>query len=63
MNGANEAAVDLFLKGKIGFNDIPRLVQQALDRIPHNKDICLDDVLMLDRMAREQVYESQERLR
>lgn len=63
MNGANEAAVDLFLKGKIGFNDIPRLVQQALDRIPHDKDICLDDVLMLDRMAREQVYESQERLR
>ena len=52
---------ELLQKGKA--KKVKALVQQALDRIPHDKDICLDDVLMLDRMAREQVYESQERLR
>lgn len=31
-NGANEQAVALFLEGKIGFLDIPRLVEAAMDR-------------------------------
>ena len=32
LNGANEAAVGLFLQGKLGFNDIPRRVERALER-------------------------------
>ena len=32
LNAANEVAVDLFLKGRIGFLDIPRLIEAALAR-------------------------------
>ena len=34
MNGANEAAVALFLQDRIGFYDIPRLVRRAMDAVP-----------------------------
>ncbi len=53
LNGANEAAVGLFLNGKIGFTDIAEHVAYALDTIPYKKDITLDDVLAADKAARE----------
>ncbi len=53
LNGANEAAVGLFLIGKIGFTDIAERVAYALDTIPYKKDITLDDVLAADKAARE----------
>ena len=53
LNGANEAAVGLFLNGKIGFTDIADRVAYALDTIPYKKDITLDDVLAADKAARE----------
>ena len=34
VNGANEKAVELFLAGKIGFLDIPDLVQAAMEHQP-----------------------------
>ena len=55
LNGANEAAVGLFLNGKIGFTDIAERVAYALDTIPYKKDITLDDVLAADKAARELV--------
>lgn len=56
MNGANEAAVDLFLRDKIGFLDIAELVQHALDVVPAQGAEYLDAVLEADRAAREAVY-------
>ena len=53
LNGANEAAVGLFLNGKIGFTDIAERVAYALDTISYKKDITLDDVLAADKAARE----------
>lgn len=53
LNGANEAAVGLFLNDKIGFTDIAERVAYALDTIPYKKDITLDDVLAADKAARE----------
>ena len=53
LNGANEAAVGLFLNDKIGFTDIAERVAYALDTIPYKKDITLDDVLATDKAARE----------
>lgn len=52
LNGANEAAVALFLEGKIGFMDIPKLVQRALDRVPVVQDPTLEDIMEADRAAR-----------
>ncbi|MDR1172272.1 MAG: 1-deoxy-D-xylulose-5-phosphate reductoisomerase [Bacteroidales bacterium] len=35
MNAANEAAVEAFLNGRIGFTDIPRLIEQAMQQIAY----------------------------
>lgn len=50
-NGANEQAVSLFLEGKIGFLDIPRLVEAAMDRQDPGV-VTLEAVLEADREAR-----------
>ena len=59
LNGANEAAVGLFLDRKIGFSDIPRLVERALAALPQQRADTIGDVLAFDRAAREMVYSSQ----
>lgn len=56
LNGANEAAVMLFLEDKIGFLDIPRLVEQAVSCAQQKQDYTLEDVLAADRTAREAVW-------
>lgn len=58
LNGANEAAVALFLEDRIGFLDIARLVECALDRVPCVDAPNLDDILAADRAARDAVYEA-----
>ncbi len=50
-NGANEQAVALFLEGRIGFLDIPRLVESAMDRQAAG-EVTLENVLAADREAR-----------
>lgn len=57
LNGANEAAVWRFLAGEIGFNDIPRLVQTALDAVEVKYKPTLSDILEADRAARAAVKE------
>ena len=52
LNGANEAAVGLFLDGKIGFADIAARVAHALDSIPYQRELTLDGVLAADAEAR-----------
>ena len=52
LNGANEAAVAKFLAGEIGFLDIARRVEQAMERVPVVQDPTLDDVLQADQEAR-----------
>lgn len=53
LNGANEAAVELFLQNKIGFLDIPRLVKNAV--LEHNfiKNPSLDEILSADVASRQ----------
>ncbi|NLU23755.1 MAG: 1-deoxy-D-xylulose-5-phosphate reductoisomerase [Clostridiales bacterium] len=55
MNGANEAAVGLFLRDEIRFNDIHRLVQYALDAIEVKYEPDLADILEADSLARAAV--------
>ena len=55
MNGANEAAVALYLEDKIGFYDIYELVAGAVDHVPFIQDPSLEEILTADRMAREYV--------
>ncbi len=55
MNGANEAAVALFLQGKIGFCDIPRLIEKTMESHIVNTMPCLDDIIEVDKWARKMV--------
>ena len=55
LNGANEAAVALFLRGDIGFNDIHRCVERALSRVAVKYQPSLADILEADRAARQAI--------
>ena len=52
LNGANEAAVGLFLEEKIGFCDIAQRVERALDRVHPRPAHDLETILEADREAR-----------
>ncbi|MFP6701704.1 MAG: 1-deoxy-D-xylulose-5-phosphate reductoisomerase [Planctomycetaceae bacterium] len=52
LNAANEVAVERFLDGRLGFNDIPRLCQDILDNHDFDTSPTLDDLLDQDRRAR-----------
>ena len=52
LNGANEAAVALFLREEIPFGRIPELVERALDAIPVVSAPGMEDILEADRQAR-----------
>jgi len=57
-NGANEAAVDLFLHDRISFPRIAELVGEAMERQPVQPDYTLEDVLAADAAARQYVYDA-----
>jgi 1-deoxy-D-xylulose-5-phosphate reductoisomerase len=52
LNAANEAAVAGFLAGKIGFLDIERVVEGALDGLPSMVPGSIDDLVAIDNEAR-----------
>ena len=55
MNGANEAAVALYLEDKIGFYDIYSLVAGAVEAVPFIQNPTLEEILESDRLARAYV--------
>src|SRR5512147_1676500 len=52
LNAANEVAVESFLSAEIGFLDIPRVVEQAMERTPNGPLNALADVIEIDQEAR-----------
>jgi 1-deoxy-D-xylulose-5-phosphate reductoisomerase len=52
LNAANETAVASFLAGRIGFLDIERVVESALDTLPSGVPGSIDDVVAIDNEAR-----------
>ncbi len=57
MNGANEAAVALFLKNQIGFYEIYELVRGAVEQVPFIQSPDLEEILESDRLARQYVLD------
>ncbi len=53
LNGANEVAVDLVLKGSLPFFRIPQVLEAALDRVPPARIRAVEDIWEADRRARE----------
>jgi len=55
LNGANEAAVELFLENKLSFYGIYDAVQAALGKIGNIENPSLDDILSADKAAKDYV--------
>jgi 1-deoxy-D-xylulose-5-phosphate reductoisomerase len=57
LNAANEVAVQLFLEGRIGFNDIPALIESSLSG--HSPASCgsLEELVAIDRDVRATVLD------
>jgi 1-deoxy-D-xylulose-5-phosphate reductoisomerase len=60
LNAANEQVVALFLREKIGFLDIPRLIETVCDRFSsqNTSNPSLDDIIAADQWARQAVLEA-----
>lgn len=52
LNAANEVAVNWFLQSKISFDRIPKLIQQALEKVPIKVSPELDDIIQTDKDTR-----------
>ncbi len=57
MNAADEVAVDLFLKGKIGFLDIPKVVRKAMESHSTKRSPSLDEIYQVDAETRQKTAE------
>ncbi len=57
LNAADEVAVAAFLEGTIGFNDIPRLIEEVLDATESGKLESIAQVLAADAAARRSAHE------
>lgn len=53
MSAANEAAVDLFLRGALRFHDIAPTVAEAMDECGANGELSLENIVLADRWARQ----------
>lgn len=62
LSAADEVAVDLFLRGGIGFLDIYRTVDRVLESHIPSPGYCLEEILAADQWARQQSREVAESL-
>lgn len=56
-NGANEAAVEMFLKEKCSFTDITKFIAKAMEKAPKLDNPTLEDIFEADLLARKLVKE------
>ena len=57
VNAANEICVDAFLKDRIGFTDMPKLIERAMQTTPYILKPSLEDYLETDKEVRKMVSE------
>ena len=57
LNGADEGAVDLFLRNKIRFGRIPQLIKDVIANSDFTGDINIDNVLKMNDSARKNALE------
>ena len=59
LNGANEAAVELFLNRKIEFLDIADYIERAMEAFKEEgcKEVSLEKVIDLDKRVKEYIRE------
>ena len=52
-NAANEIAVQRYREHRIGFYDIPRLIEKAMSEFTGGKEPNLDEILQIDKQVRQ----------
>ena len=57
LNGANEIAVESFLEGRIGFLDIPELIEKTIETHKPYPIDSIEAIMETDRWARETAHE------
>jgi 1-deoxy-D-xylulose-5-phosphate reductoisomerase len=60
MNAADEVAVEWFLSGRIGFTQIPRIIEDVLDRHEPRAGDTIEALLAVDREVRERLEQERE---
>jgi 1-deoxy-D-xylulose-5-phosphate reductoisomerase len=53
MNAANEVAVEYFLEGRIGFMDIPSVIERTMAGFKTGKSATIDRIIEADKFSRE----------
>lgn len=53
LNAANEIAVEKFLSGLIKFSDISKIINEALNKIEHQTNPNLDEIIECDKITRD----------
>ena len=56
LNAADEVAVAAFLAGRLGFDQIPRVIDDAVDRWGASDEPDLGRILDLDREVRQALH-------
>ena len=56
-NAANEVSVDAFLNRRIGFTDIPKIIDKTLGRVKNYEPQSLEEVMKADDTARKTSHE------
>ncbi len=59
LNAANEVAVDLFLKERLTFTDIPIIIEEAMSSHKTIKNPSLYDILRVDQEIRNSLYKKE----
>ena len=55
LNAANEIAVELFLNSKIGFSQIPEIIEDELNLTEYSSEISLENILATDSSIRNRL--------
>jgi 1-deoxy-D-xylulose-5-phosphate reductoisomerase len=53
LNAANEVAVDAFLNNRVGFLDIPKIIEKTLNEAPSQNLDTLEGVVENDQLSRQ----------
>jgi 1-deoxy-D-xylulose-5-phosphate reductoisomerase len=53
LNASDEIAVDAFLRGKISFPAIARVVEDTLERMPNHEPASVEEILAIDQKTRQ----------
>lgn len=55
LNAANEAAVNLFIDGKIKFLDIEKIIKKEIDKNYDKDEITIDDIINIDKEIQNRI--------